>query len=1031
MKSFDEVGFKERVEKALQKVRTLLHVNRIPQYPSDVQHEYKDKYGLAEFLTHTAVAGTLNVFEFLGVTSQTLATIKQWSNSQSVTLRFHCEERCNFTRDATRKEESKTQHVTEVKGLLGGTKTVTSKVVTEIHEYFWAFECSYQLFVYRGADINDKIVLQERLGRYEIVSQVKAAPRNTVTSIPTMDLNITWLLQQVNNNIQTQFSIDRTKKSCHTPRRNDEVESALSWFNNLFNWSSQVFYYFNSNLLPIQSHDYNVKAISDTGIFNPIQPLFDSPSAESSSNSPENQEYKHGNASAEGAERTNQNSLVILGNSVNSWPSEPILPVADVNLFLSQQRSSLRDKISELSQQFPGFEGAKFLKFLGLPAPQAVHAGSKCENCAKKPILGPKYTCEQCKDYNLCGECWERRENFHQAKHTWAKFEKSQPQANVPLSYDRDGALFTLSEAVIKVLLLHCQSLAQNYSDGCDFIEKMLRNQLISALGKEISAQDFMNYMRFHWRKVYRAEFQPQEFSYAVRRPEHAPEGVISIEIEGISGPEAILTSVRKLGRAQSMAFPINAATKIEFQGDFYLHAWLNHQFEGNSAPNLNLCVRARQFSSFIVLLGRINSATEFAPKHAIILQNKDDLKIPLELETIPSAKEFRDAISSLSPEQQRFAKAYRAMQLESTLFGIVIIQLKPQLERVLNLPNDSLTKEIALTEELLELFIKYQIPSDQLSYDPVVSPASDVVGKLAAVKRNAAEIFKLIEEEKAKQLEAARKKTAYSRLDNYVHSIDSDDKRKEMAPLKMLKKGRGGGLKNKFVKHKDMDRMSDAPAPPCSSAPQQIQVEKAQFSDQNAPVIDQLSISNEQKQPAEQPRKSDLPSEEAVAVDFSAIPAQLDGKFESLDEDGAVRPTIINIGTSWIKKSQKALLADPTTAIMGPTELKSELNRAFDLLDALSRSGTLAVEGAELHVVTAATHVFTDSLINTIIQDNINPIEKLERSSLIIATTVQGKEARELIKREALPGIKQFSAPALLSIEGEDFSSAAVVPVQ
>jgi hypothetical protein len=33
--------------------------------------------------------------------------------------------------------------------------------------------------------------------------------------------------------------------------------------------------------------------------------------------------------------------------------------------------------------------------------------------------------------------------------------------------------------------------------------------------------------------------------------------------------------------------------------------------------------------------------------------------------------QEFRDAIESLSPEQQRFAKAIRAMQLESTLFGM------------------------------------------------------------------------------------------------------------------------------------------------------------------------------------------------------------------------------------------------------------------------------------------------------------------------------------------------------------------------
>ena len=77
---------------------------------------------------------------------------------------------------------------------------------------------------------------------------------------------------------------------------------------------------------------------------------------------------------------------------------------------------------------------------------------------------------------------------------------------------------------------------------------------------------------------------------------------------------------------------------------------------------------------------------------------------IPLCLETIPTAKEFKDAIESLSEEQQRFAKAFRGMQLESTLFGVCIIQIKPQLEKLLKLPNDSLTKEIQLTQDLLNL---------------------------------------------------------------------------------------------------------------------------------------------------------------------------------------------------------------------------------------------------------------------------------------------------------------------------------------
>jgi hypothetical protein len=49
--------------------------------------------------------------------------------------------------------------------------------------------------------------------------------------------------------------------------------------------------------------------------------------------------------------------------------------------------------------------------------------------------------------------------------------------------------------------------------------------------------------------------------------------------------------------------------------------------------------------------------------------------------------------------------------QLASTLFGVCILQIKPQLETLLNLENDSLTKEISLTQDLMSLFLEYQIP--------------------------------------------------------------------------------------------------------------------------------------------------------------------------------------------------------------------------------------------------------------------------------------------------------------------------------
>jgi hypothetical protein len=157
-------------------------------------------------------------------------------------------------------------------------------------------------------------------------------------------------------------------------------------------------------------------------------------------------------------------------------------------------------------------------------------------------------------------------------------------------------------------------------------------------------------------------------------------------------------------------------------------------------------------------MVGRITGAHTFDPKFAMIVQNKDDLRIPLLLETIPTPKEFADAIASLSPEQQRFCKGFRAMQLESTLFGVCVIQIKPALEKVLNLPDDSLTKEIALTQDLLKLFLEYQIPSDQLSYAPDAmgrAPAADMstAAMVGFVRQNVAKMMEITEVQKLKEL--------------------------------------------------------------------------------------------------------------------------------------------------------------------------------------------------------------------------------------------------------------------------------------
>lgn len=67
--------------------------------------------------------------------------------------------------------------------------------------------------------------------------------------------------------------------------------------------------------------------------------------------------------------------------------------------------------------------------------------------------------------------------------------------------------------------------------------------------------------------------------------------------MSGESNTAPISTVVAHSVARRPMYFSINAATKIPFFGDRYLHGYVNNQFAGVGATNLILNARARQFS--------------------------------------------------------------------------------------------------------------------------------------------------------------------------------------------------------------------------------------------------------------------------------------------------------------------------------------------------------------------------------------------------------------------------------------------------
>eukprot|EP00324_Dicrateria_rotunda_P010438 CAMPEP_0206179882 /NCGR_PEP_ID=MMETSP1474-20131121/67566_1 /ASSEMBLY_ACC=CAM_ASM_001110 /TAXON_ID=97495 /ORGANISM="Imantonia sp., Strain RCC918" /LENGTH=369 /DNA_ID=CAMNT_0053593213 /DNA_START=354 /DNA_END=1459 /DNA_ORIENTATION=- len=144
--------------------------------------------------------------------------------------------------------------------------------------------------------------------------------------------------------------------------------------------------------------------------------------------------------------------------------------------------------------------------------------------------------------------------------------------------------------------------------------------------------------------------------------------------------------------------------------------------------------------------------------------------------------------------------------------------------------------------------------------------------------------------------------------------------------------------------------------------------------------------------------------------IDFTKIPSKLDSQFELLDTSNSLHTTIVKVASNWEMKFQKTLLGSKKSKSLNDESLKEERDRAFDLLDCLTKSGELKVCQSEFHVVLVSSYCFDKSVLNSLCQDNLNPIEELERSTLIVASTLFDKPTQDLIEEDKVEQVKLHS---------------------
>ena len=971
----------------------------------DTEHKYEDKYCLAEFVTNTSLAAQLCVLENLGLTYEHLKTVLQWvqEEKETVTLFFQAQDGCSFLKEQEvalssteiQKETTTTAETTAQSASFFGspspatkTEKTVQRVVQKVKEYHWKVYVSYTLKIYKGTDMSSAIELQTRNASTVLVTSGGQAtmgrgPNNNrpispiaeKTVHPSTEVSLTWLFQTLDKEQKTsQFSIDRSVETCKTPRRNGPVEASIKFHQSLVHWILATLNFFLDRMEREILAKHNPASVPTSRL---------EPGTKCQMIGIEKDQSFNG-------------KVVVIREyipSADRYRAEPFNPADGLPGSLTIRRTNL-------SVQNPSATGPMLssvtVEDIFTPVLPLLEGGSVLEMPDANQLLEAQKS----------------------------SIERSfETQIATTFPPRQLAKLASQAEAMILLLSTHWLDIIEHYQNCINYIEDMLRRQLIQAIGKEVNADDFNTFMRFHQQKLFGPDYAPKPFVHSIRRPNHYPDGILSIE-STLGSNQSINTMVRHVSGTESspISIPINAATSIEMVGDRYLHGWMQHRFDGADVADYRIAARARQFSSFLLVLGTMAGADKFDPKAAVILQNKDEVIIPLLTNVLPTAKEFKDAIASLSPEQQAFAKAFRGMQLESSVFGVCVIQLKTQLEKLLGLSPGSLTKEIQLTQDLMSLFVDYQIPSDMLTFEGDISATSQE--KLSAVKGHVKVVKDVITAEKEQQLLEEQRRAdmraemryAQDRAEAEEDEFESIEEesvgtsmmgqvqdamadamvmsasvpRMKKSPPRRALAGRGQGGPPRMMAKK----MAAPPPPP--KAHMSMTVEKVQ----PQPVTQKSAAEQSSRMPQEStlPETTTPHAGPTSAEDFTLVPKVLDDKFGKLDSDNALRSTILTPGMVWTRKRQENLLSKPKLTNLRQPDLDSEKNKAFDLLDAISRSGTLPIECAELHVIIAVSHCFANDVMGTVIQDGVNPIERVEKSCLMVGSTIFGKSTSELL---------------------------------
>ena len=119
----------------------------------------------------------------------------------------------------------------------------------------------------------------------------------------------------------------------------------------------------------------------------------------------------------------------------------------DIKQKLSKKYEASQISFNQKFTQMSGITKSKIvnnkygINKLSIIKSQVIHPGFKCQNCLKEPIIGIRYKCTVCPNYDLCSECEEKNSITNAHPHNFLKIRKNKNNiinSNINIHMDMD-----------------------------------------------------------------------------------------------------------------------------------------------------------------------------------------------------------------------------------------------------------------------------------------------------------------------------------------------------------------------------------------------------------------------------------------------------------------------------------------------------------------------------------------------------------------------------------------------------------------